>query len=41
MHPENMSRLPSVALLLAHSLRRWPNSEPTLAQRLMFAGMCL
>ena len=24
---------------LAHRLRRWPNNEPALSQRLMFAGM--
>ena len=30
-----MGRLPNVGLLLAHRLRRWPNSKPTLAQRLM------
>ena len=33
-----MRRRPNVGLLLAHRLRRWPNSKPTLAQRLMFAG---
>ena len=26
-------------LLLAHRLRRWPSSKPTLGQHLMFAGM--
>ena len=33
-----MRRLPNVGLLLAHRLRRWPNSQPTLGQRLIFAG---
>ena len=33
-----MRRRPSVGLLLVHRIRRWPNSKPTLAQRLMFAG---
>ena len=31
--------MPNVGLLLAHRLRRWANSKPTLGQRLMFAGM--
>ena len=30
---------PNVDLLLGHRLRRWPNSKPTLAARLMFAGI--
>ena len=25
--------------MLAHRLRRWPNIEPALAQRIVFAGM--
>ena len=32
-----MSRRPDVGLVLTHRLRRWPNSEPTLGQRLTFA----
>ena len=28
-----------IGLLLAHCLRRWPNSKPTLGQRLIFAGL--
>ena len=27
-----------VGLVLDHHLRRWPNSNPTLGQRLVFAG---
>ena len=34
-----MRRWANVGLLLAHRLRRWPNSKPTLAQRLTFAGL--
>ena len=30
----------NIGVLLAHRLRRWSNSKPTLAQRLMFAGNC-
>ena len=30
---------PDIGLLLAHRLLSWPNREPTLAQRLMFAGI--
>ena len=37
-YPANMRRWLNVGLLLAHRLRRWPNSKPTLGQRLMFAG---
>ena len=36
-----MRRWANAGLLLAHRLRRWPNSKPTLAQRLMFAGLPL
>ena len=36
-----MKHRPDVGLLLAHRLRRWPNSEPTLDQCLMFAGMAV
>ena len=34
-----MRRLPNVGLLLGQRLR-WPNSKPTLAQRLMFVRRC-
>ena len=34
-NPTNMIRLPNVILLLAHRPRRWPNSKPTLGQRLL------
>ena len=34
-----MRRWPDVGLLLVHRLRRWPNRKPTLAQRLMVAGI--
>ena len=37
-HPANMRRWHNVCLLLAHRLRRWPNSKPALGQRLMFAA---
>ena len=37
--PANMRRWPNVGLPLAHRLRRWLNSKPTLGQRLMFAGI--
>ena len=37
-YPANMRRWPNFGLLLAHRLRRWSNSKPTLGQRLMFAG---
>ena len=33
-----MRRRPSAGLLLAHRLRRWPNSKQTLGRRLMIAG---
>ena len=34
-------RWPNVVLMLVHRLRRWPNISPTLAQRLVFAGLGL
>ena len=34
----NIRRRPNFGLLLAHRLRRWPNSKTTLGPRLMFAG---
>ena len=36
--PENTRRSPNVGLMLAH---RWPNIEPTLGERLVFAGLGL
>ena len=33
-----MRRWSKIVLLLAHCLRRWTNSKPTLGQLLMFAG---
>ena len=36
--PANMRRWPNVCLLLDRRRKRWANSEPTLGQRLMFAG---
>ena len=29
LYPANMRRWPNVGVLLAHRLRRWPNSKPT------------
>ena len=29
---------PNVGLMLAYRLRRWPNNNPTLGQRFVFAG---
>ena len=37
--PANTRRSPNVGLLLAHRLRRWPNINPTLGERLVFAGI--
>ena len=36
--PANMERWPNIGFLLAHHLRRWPNSKSTLGQRLMCAA---
>ena len=36
--PANARRSPNVESMLAHRLRRWPNTDPTLGQRLVFAG---
>ena len=41
--PINITRsycpqLLNVGSMLAHHLRRWPNIEPTLGKRLVFAG---
>ena len=36
--PENTIHLINCGLMLAHSLRRWPNIKPLLVQCLMFAG---
>ena len=35
---ENMGPWPNVGILLAHRLRRWPDSKPALGQILMFVG---
>ena len=40
-YPTSMRRWPTVGLLLAHRLRHWPNSKPTLGQRLVFAWYTL
>ena len=37
--PANMRHWPNVGLLLGQRRRRWANSNPTLGQRLMFAGI--
>ena len=37
-YPANMRCWLNAGLLLAHRLRRWTNSKPTLGQRLIFAG---
>ena len=37
----NMRRGANVGLLLGQRRRRWAGSKPTLAQRLMFAGLLL
>ena len=37
--PANTSRWPNVVLMLAHRVIRWPNINPTLGQRLVFAGI--
>ena len=30
----------NVGTMLAHRLRRWPSTVPTLAEHLVFAGIC-
>ena len=35
----NTRRLPKVGLMMAQRRRRWANSEPTLGERLVFAGL--
>ena len=37
-NPANASRLSNIGSILVQCLRRWPNSEPTLDKRLVFAG---
>ena len=37
--PANTRRQPNVGLMLAHRLRRWPNINSTLGQRVVFAGL--
>ena len=39
MIPVNTSCWANAGLMLAHRLRRWPNINPSLAQRVLFAGM--
>ena len=39
--PANKIRRPNVGLLLGHRLRRWPNINQTLGQRLFFAGVSM
>ena len=43
MHiPESRRRLPNARLMLAHCIRRWPNINPALGKRFVFAGvMCI
>ena len=36
--PENTSHRPNAGSILFHRLRRWPNIEPALCLRLVFAG---
>ena len=36
MNPANMRRRLNVVLLVAHRLRHWPKSKPTLGQRLTY-----
>ena len=36
--PTNTKRSANVGTMLAHRLRRWSNTVPTLAERLVFAG---
>ena len=38
--PANTRRCTNVVLLLAHRLRCWTSIKTTLAQRLVFAGLC-
>ena len=38
LHPANTKSLSKVGSMLAHRLRRWSNIEPTLGERLVFAG---
>ena len=37
--PANTRRSANVGLMLGQRRRRWPNIKPTLAERLVFAGM--
>ena len=37
-NPTDTRHWPNAGLMLAYGLRRWPNSNPTLGQRLLFAG---
>ena len=38
VNPVNMGRWPDAGLMLAHRLRRWPNINPALGERLVFGG---
>ena len=37
--PVNMLHAPSIGATLVLCLRRWPNIDPTLGERLVFAGL--
>ena len=36
--PSNTRRVSNVGSMLVHRMRRWPSIEPTLGERLEFAG---
>ena len=40
-YPANMRRWANVGSLLGHRRRRWPNSKPTLGQRLIFCRVAV
>ena len=40
LSPANARRLPNVGSVLVQRRRRWANIEPTLGERLVFAGPC-
>ena len=37
--PANTRHSPNVGSMAGHRLRRWPNMEPTVDERLVFAGL--
>ena len=39
--PANTRRSPNADSMLVHRLRRWPNIESALGERLVFAGLAL